>query len=361
MIGDKDVLELVNYAGPEPMLSVYLDTDLSDKPKDAVRLAFRQSLKSLDQSLSESDVEAVNHFLDYEYAWHSRGVAIFAAAGRVWKTLTLPVAVPSQAYWAVHPFIRPLVDFHDRYGNYNVALIDRESVRLFSVSGRKISSETEAFGEELKHHKQGGWAAARYQRHEDNIAHQNLKQAVELVESFCQKTGYQHLLLAGKEEILRMVEDMLPGALRKMLIAEFVADMRIAPIDILTTTLEILARSDQAQETGLVTDTITAAFKGGTGVRGLSDALYTLREGRMRQLLVSHDFKASGYICTHCGYIASDQFPVCPFCGERDIQVVPDAINEALVRALQNGVEVKIIRGNKELDEAGGIAATLRY
>jgi hypothetical protein len=169
MIGDKDVLELVNFAGQELMLSVYLDTDLSAKPKDAVKLALRQSLKDLAHTPSEKDVEAVNHFLDYEYAWHSRGVAIFATAGRVWKTLILPVAVPTQVNYAEHPYVRPLVDFHDRYGNYNVALIDRESVRLFSVSGREISSETEAFGEELKHHKQGGWAAARYQRHEDNI------------------------------------------------------------------------------------------------------------------------------------------------------------------------------------------------
>lgn len=361
MIGDKDVLELVNYTGPELMLSVYLDTDLSAKPKDATRLALRQSLKDLVLAPSESDVDAVNQYLDYEYAWHSRGVAIFVTAGRVWKKIILPVAVPTQAYYAEHPYIRPLVDFHDRYGNYNVAMMDRESVRLFSVSGREISSETEAFGEELKHHKQGGWAAARYQRHEDNIVHQNLKQAVELVESFCLKTGYQYLILGGKEEILHMVEDLLPGSLRKMVVAEFAADMRIAPVDILTTTLDLLAKNDQEQESKLVTDTITAASKGGAGVRGLPDALYTLREGRLRQLLISPDFKASGHECAHCGYITADQMTTCPFCGESDILARPDVINEALIKALQNGVEVNIIRGNKELTDAGGVAATLRY
>jgi peptide chain release factor subunit 1 len=361
MIGDKDVVELVNYAGPDLVLSVYLDTDLSAKPKDAVKLALRQSLKELIHSPSEKDVEAISHFLDYEYAWHSRGVAVFTSAGKVWKTLTLPVTVPTQAYYAEHPYVRPLVDFHDRYGNYNVALIDRESVRLFSVSAREISSETEAFGEELKRHKQGGWAAARYQRHEDNIVHQNLKQAIELIESFCQKTGYPHLILGGKEQILRVAEEMLPGSLRKMIMAEFVADMHMAPVDILRTTLDLLAKSDQENENKLVTDTITAASKGGAGVRGLPDSLYTLREGRVRQLLVSHNYEASGHRCIHCGYIAEDQINVCPFCGERDIQPVPDVINEALVKALQNGVEVNIIRENKELDDAGGIAATLRY
>jgi peptide chain release factor subunit 1 len=361
MIGDKDVLELVNYDGNKLLLSVFLDTDLSAKPKDAVKLAVKQSFKALTQSPTEDDLEAVFHFLDYEYAWHSRGVAIFVADGRVWKAIALPVGVPTQAYYAVHPYIRPLVDFHDRYGNYNIALIDRESVRLFSVSGREISSETEAFGEELKRHKQGGWAAARYQRHEDNIVHQNFKQAIELIESFCQKTGYSHLILGGKEQTLRLVEEMLPTTLRKMIIAEFVADMHMAPIEILNTTLALLAKSDQEKEAKLVTDTITAASKGGAGVRGLPDALYTLREGRVRQLLVSQGFAASGHRCNNCGYIAADQITICPFCGEREIQSVPDAINEALVKALQTGVEVNIIRDNSELDDAGGIAAVLRY
>jgi peptide subunit release factor 1 (eRF1) len=146
-----------------------------------------------------------------------------------------------------------------------------------------------------------------------------------------------------------------------MVIAEFVADMHIAPIDILSTTLNLVAESDQEHETKLVADTITAASKGGAGVHGLPDALYTLREGRVRQLLVDHGFNASGHRCAHCGYIAADQITVCPFCGERDIRAVPDAINEALVKALQSGVDVNIIRGNKELVDAGGIAATLRY
>jgi peptide subunit release factor 1 (eRF1) len=158
-----------------------------------------------------------------------------------------------------------------------------------------------------------------------------------------------------------MVETMLPGSLRQLVIAEFVADMRIAPIDILNTTLDLLEKSDLDHEAKLVTDTITAASKGGAGVRGLPDALYTLREGRIRQLLVDHDFTANGHQCSHCGYIAAEQITVCPFCGERDIRDLPDAVNEALLKALQNGVDVNIIRDNKELVDAGGIAATLRY
>lgn len=361
MIGNKDIQELVSYDGSGLVLSAYLDTDLSAKPKDAVKLDLRRSLKELPVEPAEADVEAIIRYLDYEFAWHTRGLALFAADGAIWKAIALPVAVPAQTYYAAFPYMRPLVDFKDRYGDYVVAVLDGESIRLFSVSGGKISPETEAYGEQLKHHKQGGWAAARYQRHDDNIALHNLKQAIELLESFFADTGYTRLILAGNDETLKQAHDMLPGALRKMVIAEFNADVRIAPLDVLNTTQDLLQKSDQARESRLVTETITAASKGGAGVRGLGDALYTMREGRMRQLLVSDTVEAAGHACTTCHYLAVEPFSVCPFCGGREVTGLSDVVNEAIVRALKSDVVVNVIRNNQELDAAGGVAAVLRY
>ncbi|MHB9034796.1 MAG: baeRF10 domain-containing protein, partial [Anaerolineae bacterium] len=240
-------------------------------------------------------------------------------------------------------------------------VLDRESIRLFSVSGGRINAETESFGEQLKRHKQGGWAAARYQRHDDNIGLHNLKQAIELLETFVTESGYNRVILAGSEEILRQVHEMLPGSLRKQVIGEFVADIRIGPMDILSLSNDLLTKTDQTRESELVSETITAAAKGGAGVRGLADALYTLREGRLRQLLVSGQLQSAGHACTHCHYLAVEPFTVCPFCGNRTVKQVDDVVNEAIVRALRSSVSVNIIRDNPELDAVGGVAATLRY
>lgn len=361
MVSTEDIQALVNYEGTAPLLSVYLDTDLSDKTRDTVKLDFRQSLKKLPNTPDERNINAVINYLDYEYNWQARGLAVFAADGKIWKAIPLPVPVPASSCWDKYPYVRPLVDFRDHYGDYNVAILDRESVKLFFVSGGRIHSETEAYWQELKRHKQGGWAAARYQRHADNIALQNLKQTVELISAFIADTGYQRLMLGGSNEVLAQVEEMLPVALRKNVIAKFTADMRISQQEILSITQELLAKSDQEREAQLVVDTITAALKGGAGVRGLADTLYTLREGRVRLLLVSNHVNSSGYECKHCGYLAVEAFTTCPFCGEKEIQEIPDVINEAIVNALRTGVEINIIRDNQTLDDAGGIAGVLRY
>lgn len=360
MVADKDLQELVAYSAANHVLSLYLDTDLAHKSKDAVKLALRQSLRAAAGAPS-SDVEAVTRYLDYEYDWQPRGVAIFSAGAVLWKTIPLPMAVPTLAVYTERPFVRVLADVIDRFGRYAVALVDKESVRLFSVVGGEIESATEAFGEELKHHRQGGWAAARYQRHQDNLALHNLKQAVEVIEDFCQTSGNNRLMLAGSEEMLRLLPEMLPQPLRRTVIGEFVVDMQASPSEVLRLSLDVVAAVDLEAEQQLVDETVTAASKGGAGVIGLGDALYALREGRVRQLLVEETFHAAGHACSSCGYTTVESSGTCPFCGNHVMLDVPDAVNRAVMQALEGGATVNVVRHNETLLAAGGIAAVLRY
>jgi len=47
MFQDKDLQSLVAYSGDNKVLSVYLDTSLARKSKDAARLMFRERSKHL--------------------------------------------------------------------------------------------------------------------------------------------------------------------------------------------------------------------------------------------------------------------------------------------------------------------------
>jgi peptide chain release factor subunit 1 len=366
MIVDKEIQSLVEFRGNNRVLSLYLNTDLAHKSRDAIKLMLRERLHSLEEKPAAEDVRAIERFLDFEYDWQSRGIAIFSAGDELWKTIPLPVAVSTQAYYAEKPYVNVLTDVLDRLGRYVVALIDRQSVRLFSMAWGRIQAETETSGEEIKHHKQGGWAAARFQRHESNLALHNLKQAVEIIQEFCQaefppETGHPRLILAGSSEVLTQVKEMLPKALRSQVIGEFSADMESISNEILNRSLDILAQADLEEERKVVTDVITAAAKGGAGVIGLADTLYVLHQGRVRHLLVEEDFRASGFACASCGYIAAEHSVKCPFCGHEELTAVPDAVNRAIHKAVQTGADVNIVRQNEDLIQAGSIAAALRY
>lgn len=361
MITEKQLAALVGFDGTQPVLSVYLDTDLSDKSKEDVKLMLRQRLKALEQEPLQSDIKRVFRYLDYEYDWQPRGLAIFASGDELWQTIPLPISVSTRAFCSSKPVVRVLMDVFDRFGRYVVALVDREALRLFLVEGGQITSGSEVVGEELKRHRQGGWAAARYQRHEGHLALHNLKQAIEVTNQYMADHDCERWVLGGSEEVLAQVKGLLPPKLQKGLIGEFTVNMAARPAEVLQQSLDVALKADTEEERRLVTEAITAANKGGAGVIGLADSLYALQEGRVRLLLVDEEYTASGTMCTQCEYIAPNLSGVCPFCGGTEFHEVADAVNRAIHKAIDTGASVNIVRENPALREVGGVAALLRY
>ncbi len=364
MIGEQELQTLVEFEDG-PVLSVYLDTDLSDKSKEAVKLMFRSLVRDLqadsDQDVPAEEIRAVQRWLDFEYDWQSRGVAVFAAGDALWKVIPLPIAVSSRVFYAEHPYLRLLTDIQDRFGDYTVALVDRQTLRLFAVAWGRIESVTEAAGEELKRHRQGGQAAARYQRHEDNLALHNLKAAAETIQTYCQQSGCKRLMLGGSPEVIAQFRDLLPHPLREQVIGEFPADMDASLNEVLSRSLDILQQVNAEEERELVAQAITAAAKGSNGVTGIADTLYVLHQGRVRVLLVGEHYRAPGFVCVSCGYVAVQQEAACSFCQNDKVVESADVVNLAIHKALETGADVNIVRDSEELEQAGGIAAILRY
>jgi peptide chain release factor subunit 1 len=361
MLEKRHLEELAAYDGETPVLTVYAATDLAREPKEAAILAVKNSLKELGDGVPPAEVERVQRYLDYEYDWQSRGVALYGAGDDLWRAIALPAPVPTRAYYTDAPYIREAVDLVDRFGEYVVALVDRTALRLFTVRSGAVYAETEAVGEGLKRHRQGGWAAARYQRHEDNLALHNLKQAVEVIRTYCEEIDCRRLMLAGSTDVLAQLKDLLPAALRERVVGEFAADMESSPAEILARSTGVLDETADREDRRLVEEAVTAAGKGGAGVTGLADVLYALRAGRVRLLLVDEGFSAPGYTCGHCGYVAAELSPTCPFCRSEGMAPVPDAVNRAILQSVLTGVDVNVVRGDGALVGAGRIAALLRY
>jgi len=361
MLDKSDLQELVNYKGDAPVLSVYVSTDLSHQPKDAIRLAVKDRLRNLDVSPPESDVERVVRFLDYEYDWQAGGVAIFSAGDDLWRTIPLPIPVTTQAYYATMPYVRPLTNVMDRYAPYILALVGRTNLRLFAIRGGSIVSETEAVGEQLKRHKQGGWSATKYQRQEDNLALHNLKQAVEVIDHYCTSRNCDRLVLAGSQGVLAQVKELMPQPLHDRLLGEMTASMTASPSELLEQSLKLMEKIALEEERELVNSVITAASKGGNGVTGLADSLYALQQGRVRELLVDEGYSAPGHVCPSCGYVMIEDVASCPFCSHEGMQPIEDVVNWAIQKAVQTGADVNIVRGSEELKAAGHVAAVLRY
>jgi peptide chain release factor subunit 1 len=361
MTEDKELHALSEFSGSADVLSIYMDTFLAYQTKDTLKLMFREALKRLGKEPNSKDVEAVTRFLDLEYDWQSRGLAMFSSGKELWKTIPLPVSVRTRAYLSAKPYVRTLMDVLDRVGRYCIALLDHQDARLFLVDRGVIVPEAELAGDGIKRHRQAGWSEKQFQNRTENTAEHNLKQSIAALEDLCTRTDCKRVMLAGSDEILSGVQNLLPDQLRRKVVAVFVADMEIAPRELLNMSLDVAARVDLEEEQKLVDQAITTAAKGGAATIGLADTLYQLYQGRVHELLVAEDLQAEGYVCTRCGYLATVRSTPCPLCGYDEMVATPDVVNLAIAKAIETGARVNVVRENAKLVAAGGVAALMRY
>jgi len=362
VIDESQLQELASFESKEaPVLSLYLNTDLTQQPKEKCRLVLRELLERTRGSVSDGDVARIERFFDQEYDWRARSVAIFSlAAAGFWRVYPLALPIVSEVHTDARVHLRPLSDYVDEYGRYAVVLVNRESARFFVVHLGRIEQKNEWLGEEVKRHKQGGSASTRLQRHVDRQAGQNLKVAADATTRFCQENKCKRLVLGGSDETVGQFREMLPKALRKQLIGTVTLDMGATVVEVRDRTSELVRSVSQQRQQQLVGDVITAAAKGGGAVTGVADTFYAAHEGRVHTLVVQKGFEAEGYLCEACGYLSPQPMAKCASCGGEPKRVT-DAVNRIVGRVIAVGGKVEVVQGSEALASAGNIGAVLRY
>ncbi|MBC7249809.1 MAG: hypothetical protein H5T62_05935 [Anaerolineae bacterium] len=361
MFTTDDLQELVEFRSTEtPVLSVYLNVDPSQHTTDEYRLILRGLLKQAGDKAAPEDISEVEKYFDFEYDWQGKGVVIFSCQEKnFWRAYPLAVPVPNLVYVAPRPYIKPLTEVLDDYSRYGVVLVDREGARLFLFEQGELRETAGTMGELPKRHKKGGWAAQKYQRWADEHAQRNLREAAELTAKFFSKGRCSRLILGGTDDNVAQFKAMLPKSLQNMVVGSFSIDTAAPEADVLDHSLEVIRRVEREQEKQLVGQLI-AAWKRGQGVVGLSDTLAAVQEQRVRILLTMRGYSEPGYRCVACRYLTLQERTACPLCGG-EIQLTDDIVEHIVHRAMEQGVEVEVVRDSQELEEAGSIGAILRY
>lgn len=374
MISEKELQALAAYEPTStPVVSLYLNVDPAQRTTNGYKLRLRGLLKEASRPDLAADLEAIEKYFEHQYDWSGRSVVLFSnQSDRFWRSF--PVAVPlsrSQLEIGAKPFIRPLVHLLDTYGSYGVVIVDRQGARLFHIHMGQLLDTKGFLGEGIRKVKRGGGStrggavASRSgggggSQHEREVAVQNLRDSSEEATVFFVEKSLKHLLIAGTDETVAQFRDLLPKQLQDAVVGTFSIDMNAKDNEVLERSLEIVQRADHKREAELVEAAITAAAKGSNGVIRLDDTLGAVSEGRVQTLVVSEGFHAPGYRCKSCTYITGQALSACPFCGG-EVGEIPDAVELAIIRVMEQGGEVEIISDKQRLDSAGGIGALLRY
>ncbi len=214
-------------------------------------------------------------------------------------------------------------------------------------------------GEEVKRHKQGGWAAQKLQRYEDQEARHNLKEAAEWAHNYLAQQKVTRVVLSGSDGNIAEFREQLPRALQDKVIGQISLDMSSTPSDAWDRAFEVAQQAQVQAEADLLAQVITAAHKGGQARQG-SRTRWPLQQGRIYQLLVDPTLHQPGQQCTNCHAGLDRNGRACPYC-QGTLAPSADVVNLAVHQAVDLGLKVSVLEANPQLTDVGGIAAVLRY
>lgn len=368
MLTERDLSALIDHRAKHPVLSVFLDTDPSSGSNEIHRLQLRQLLKDFDEEAGR-DTEAIMRFIQHEYDWSGRSLAIFSSVeDNFFRYYSLALSLRSRARRLNRPYVKPLVDLIDSYGHYGVVLVDKQGARLFHFHLGVLTELEGTLGEPIRHTKRGGGSQSPGRRggttgqtrYTEEVTERNLKDAAKFAADFFNQKQVRRVLIGGTEETVPRFLEFLPKRWKCLVMGTFPIEMTSGHPQVLEKAMAAASKFEREREFRLVEAVITAAAKGREGVIRLGDTLGAVQAGNVQTLVISEGYRAPGYRCVECRFITEQKLLRCPFCSGF-IEKIEDAVELAIRQVLADGGEIEVLHDNEALKNAGQIGAVLRY
>ncbi|MBZ5491118.1 MAG: hypothetical protein LAO76_09320 [Acidobacteriia bacterium] len=335
--------------------------------KDLVRDALRKAERNGKDAVLREDLKKILTIAEGLHGNHSRGKAIFACREQgIWRELDIPPRPePSQITVNSRFHMRPLVDARSGRPRTCIALVDRKRARIFELQAGAITQKPDLeFGPSPAVPRSDGfqgYEAGHRERHVENMVMQHYKMFAESLLMLYNREKFSALLVGCHDEAWPEIEPQLQGSLKQRLRGRIPVDPMVATAEEVREQADrILTKALQAEQRGLVRETIGEAQRNARGAVGLKHVLSALERQEVQDLLLTRDFKAEAVECTNCRHMDTRMVKSCAVCGQ-ETRELKDCSDTLVNLALRNGAEISFIDGDADLEKAGKIAALLRF
>ena len=363
MLQQIDLRELAAMSGPErAFVSLYASgpdalQSLRDREERIRRLL---AAEPTELEHFEENVRMIRETLD-EHPLDG-GIALFSCwALEFLVGYPLKVAAPDLLWVGSSPYIRPLAELQDEHETFALVLMDNRECSLHLVTASEPRQVERVKGDVKNHVKKGGWSQKRYQRRRQNELLHYAKEVAESLDRLVSEAGVERVVLLGSQEAVGELEAALPPALAAKVVGRDTAVELGGELEGLLETARALAdEQERADEVRLWERIRDEYLQGGLAALGERDVLAAVREGRVEALLVARDARLRGMRCRDCELLAAAKPQQCPGCRSTSVFEV-DLVNEMVALAATTSAETEFADPTPELEEAGGVAALLRY
>ena len=371
---------------PYPVVSLYLNTQPGQTGRDQfnsfVRKEFAARSRTYEAGSPEresldKDLERIGRFLNEELDPAANGVAIFACdAGELFEAIQM--TAPIEHHWLSigdQPHLYPLARIESLHPRYAAVLADTNAARILVFATGEVVAEREIKSVKTKRTSQGGWSQARYQRHAENFHLHHAKEVVEALATVVREDQIDHVILAGDEAAVPLIEKELPKYLAEKIVDVMRLDVRAPDDEVLRETLAVLREKDAETDQAVVSHLLDEYRGGGLAITGAAETLSALERGQVDTLVLaaSPEAIASADVAlgvaptaTHSGSIAEGLDAV-DEAAERPAESLPEAAianqaaTELVRRARLTSASIRFIEDAALLHDIGGVGAFLRF
>lgn len=366
MFTQNDMQQLLDFARPEPVVSLYLDTDGAKQPIETIKQQARGLLREIDNGLKQ-DATQIEQYLLHQYDWSQPGLVVFCSGGGdFFQTYPTAVSFRNRIRTGTKPYVKPLAHLLDYYAHFGVVLIDKVGARFFHYHLGELQHQEGIMGEEIRQSKRGGGSSAAGVRggdgggrHDAEWVQHNLRDAATAAVDFFAPKAVRRLFLGGTTETVSQFRELLPKQWQSCIAGTFPIDMTANEAEVRQRTLELLQKANEQREQKLVEAMLAGQASGHNGVVGLDDTLQAISEKRVQTLIISDGFRTPGYVDHDSGFVVANlvKSPL----PESELTAVSDVIDTAVAQTMGQGGRVEIISDHPDLARIGHIGAILRY
>lgn len=334
--------------------------------KDIVRKTLQEVQAEGESRDAVADLERIAQMAERLHGNQARSKAVFACHARgIWQEFDVPTVAASTRIFVNRRFhLKPLAPVFSDYPRLWIAVIDRQTARLFELQFEEIREHTTLNNSLTRHGRSDGFAgydAGHTQRHEEDEARRHFCGVGELLKNGAEKKQFEALVIGCNEVNWPDIEAQLHPYVKKKLLGRFTADFAtLTDAQAKQEAERILRDSLEKHHQALIREVVNGAKGSGLGVTGLRRVLRATELGEVETLLMTTDYTSRAVECTSCGHIDSHLVPYCPLCG-RATRVLGDVCEALVPAAIKNNIGLVLVPRDEAFDRLGNIAALLRF
>lgn len=334
--------------------------------KDLVRNALREAEKGGKNSAARADLHRILALAEGLHGNQARAKAVFACGSRnFWREYDLPPQLPATQLFVNRRFhLKPLALLLGAQPRVAVVLVSRQRARVFDFRLDELKEREGLFHAVPRRGRSdgfNGYDAGHAERRVDDEALHHFKYVAQRLKDEADKGGWEKLILGCQDSHWTEFEPQLHPYVKQRLLGRFSTDVATATNEhIREHASRIMREATGQRRQSLVRQVLNQAKSNHHGVTGLRRVLRSLELGEVQTLLIGDGYKAHAVECTGCGHLDPHMVRLCPGCGRptRELDDVCDAI---IANAIRLDIELLYVKDDAEFDQAGNIAALLRF